>query len=205
VDNKNCSVMVSRASLRGLPITVYTTLVGMKMRDVELLQGLSFKDFCIHLPDKQGFAKIPITDEYLAVLTACFTTVQTSRGIAYSLFGELDDRVKAIVGDKVGVPANYMVSRSGLLSDYGLRVDKTGPVRCLCVGESEVLDHNVLLPDGRVVVCCMDFGMKYVLGNLLKQEYESLFVGKVADDIRQGLRGKSQILCHKCEYGVRNI
>ena len=39
-------------------------------------------------------------------------------------------------------------------------------------------DHNVLLPDGRVVICCMDYSLQHVIGNLEKQSYYELFQGE---------------------------
>ena len=36
------------------------------------------------------------------------------------------------------------------------------------------MNHNVLLPNGDVVLCCMDFGMQHVLGNLKRQSYEEI-------------------------------
>jgi hypothetical protein len=42
---------------------------------------------------------------------------------------------------------------------------------CNCV---ERLYHNVLLPNGDVSLCCMDYGLKYVLGNLYNQEYNDI-------------------------------
>ena len=37
------------------------------------------------------------------------------------------------------------------------------------------LQQNVLLPNGDVLLCCMDWGMKHVLGNLLTGDYSNLF------------------------------
>jgi len=46
-------------------------------------------------------------------------------------------------------------------------------------------DRNVLLPDGSVVLCCMDYDLKHVIGNLLKQTYAEMFAGeKLAELIK---------------------
>jgi hypothetical protein len=42
---------------------------------------------------------------------------------------------------------------------------------CNCI---ETLYHNVLLPDGRVSLCCMDYGLEQILGNLFEQEYDDI-------------------------------
>jgi radical SAM protein with 4Fe4S-binding SPASM domain len=36
-------------------------------------------------------------------------------------------------------------------------------------------DKNVLLPNGDIVLCCMDFSYKHIIGNLLKSSYEDIF------------------------------
>ena len=43
------------------------------------------------------------------------------------------------------------------------------PVGCL-----EKLYHNVVLPNGDVSLCCMDYGLEHIIGNLLDQEYEDV-------------------------------
>jgi hypothetical protein len=197
-NNKDCTTMVMLCKGR-FPITVYTTLVGMSIENVETMRDLKFENFSIHLPGSEGYENIPITDEYLKVLAAC----KERFNVTYASFGTLPQKVAEIVGEVPKTTPDLMVSRAGLLSCYGRNITIVGPVRCHNQWKNEMLDHNVLLPDGRVVVCCMDFGMKFVLGNLFEQSYESLFSGAAADNIRQGLRGRTQILCHKCEYGVQ--
>ena len=39
-------------------------------------------------------------------------------------------------------------------------------------------DQNVMLPNGDVVLCCMDYTLSVRLGNLLRQEYFELFSGE---------------------------
>ena len=198
-NNEYCTEMVERASKKFSKITIYTTLVGMTMEDARRLARLEFKVFCIHLPTTNKTENIPITEQYLDVLNECVDTIP---GITYAVFGPLPVDVKNIVGDLPATPPEHMVSRCGLVPNCGKNVVINGPVRCLSVGESEILDHNVLLPDGRVVLCCMDFGMTHVLGNLFTQTYESLFEGEEADKIRAGLRGEGTVICQYCEYGV---
>tara|TARA_Y100000004_G_C8744929_1_gene339909 strand:- start:217 stop:609 length:393 start_codon:yes stop_codon:yes gene_type:complete len=46
-----------------------------------------------------------------------------------------------------------------------------GPKTCGCIEE---LYHNVMLPNGDVSLCCMDYGLKHILGNMFTQEYEDV-------------------------------
>lgn len=196
--NKECISMVL-AALKRFVVVIYTTLVGMKMEDAKKIVGKKFKIFCVHLPNKEKMNQIEITGEYLAVLKKCMEIPN----INFNLCGTLPDEIEAIIGKKEGVTPAMQISRAGILQGFGRTVNHTGPIACPAQEGSDILDHNVILPDGRVVVCCMDFGMKYVLGNLFIQDYDSLFTGKTADDIRAGLRGEKQILCHNCEYAIK--
>jgi hypothetical protein len=60
---------------------------------------------------------------------------------------------------------------------------------CNCI---EDLYHNVVLPNGDVSLCCMDYGLKHILGNIYEQEYE--------DIIPRPLQCFS--LCQGCENGI---
>ena len=59
------------------------------------------------------------------------------------------------------------------------------------------MDHNVLLPDGTVLMCCMDYGMTGVFGNLLEQDYMDVIASPTACAMRGTLeRGES--ICRHC-------
>jgi hypothetical protein len=65
---------------------------------------------------------------------------------------------------------------------------------------------NVLLPNGDVVLCCNDYGMQHVLGNLLTDTYESLFRGKEFRKVVAGMKDdKSEILCRYCSERCMKI
>ena len=69
----------------------------------------------------------------------------------------------------------------------------------------KTLDFNVLLPNGNVTLCCMDYGLKHILGNLVTDSYESLFTGEEYKRIQAGLLdGDLDILCRTCKE-AKNI
>jgi hypothetical protein len=87
-----------------------------------------------------------------------------------------------------------VLSRGGNLFDSPKRKGRIG-----CASSWRNLDHNVLMPNGDVVLCCMDYGMKHVLGNLETDSYESLFKTEW-NIVRDGLDDESRdILCRHCE------
>ena len=68
-------------------------------------------------------------------------------------------------------------------------------------------DRNVLLPDGSVVLCCMDYDLKHIIGNLLTQTYEDIFQSKPLLDLI-AMNEKPEFdkcsICKSCE-NVRKI
>ena len=75
----------------------------------------------------------------------------------------------------------------------------------ICCERADNLDHNVLLPDGTVVLCCNDFGMEHVLGNLLNQDYCQILKSESMRQIKRGMNLDESIpiLCRKCMYAKK--
>lgn len=72
------------------------------------------------------------------------------------------------------------------------------------------MNHNVLLPDGRVLLCCMDYAMNHVLGNLIEMDYKDLFQTKIAEETKKAFREEKIVsICRKCEVAekinIRNL
>ena len=74
-------------------------------------------------------------------------------------------------------------------------IDNSKPLYCINCGV--LLNHNVLLPDGTVIMCCMDYGMTEVFGNLFTQNYYAVLNSNTAIAARQKM-SESDCLCRKC-------
>ena len=82
---------------------------------------------------------------------------------------------------------------------------KYGPLLCTKASNYgiDVIDQNVLLPNGDVCLCCMDYGMDHVLGNLLHQDYDSLFTGEKFLEVKEKMKAQdSDIMCRVCTKSV---
>lgn len=88
-----------------------------------------------------------------------------------------------------------LTSRAGNLWE----VDKyLGAVDC------QRIDCNVVLPDGTLVLCCSDWGMTQVLGNLINTHYDSDSLKINREKVRaMGKDPNSDIICRKCEMAVK--
>ena len=78
--NEQCTDMVCHAADEGFPIAIYTTLVGMSLKDFERIKDLDFDEFVLHVPDDKSNANIQITEEYLSLLYQV-----TGKAVVYSV------------------------------------------------------------------------------------------------------------------------
>ena len=160
----------------------------MKPEDVYRLRHVKFDDgpngsFCLHLPDEERIAKHPINANFLATMEA-FAALRHEFNSFYTMcMGMTIHHKIAHLFDYAVVP-NFW-NRSGNLNREVIvkpelakvwhRVlqsqTKKDAATCNCV---EKLYHNVMLPNGDVSLCCMDYGLEYILGNLFEQTYEEI-------------------------------
>jgi Iron-sulfur cluster-binding domain len=192
--NPACTDMVLHVVDKGHVTVVYTTAMGMTMQDVERLKGLRFKHLCLHLPDAEGRMTLPVTDDYLEVLVALAKSHPEHN---FALFGPLHPDVRRALGRDVPDSTVGLHSRAG-----NLDLNKV-PRRSGKLDTRHCINHNMLLPNGDVALCCQDYGLKHVLGNLLRQDYSSIFEGPEFVKLMRGMTDESiDILCRTCNIAL---
>lgn len=204
--NKHCSSMLVYAHDQGHPISVFTTGVGVSIADLESIIHIPFAGnpnggFVLHLPDSELLARHPITSGYIKTLEWIKDNHHRIQNFSIMTMGK---EVHPDVRHLFDWAPNYeMWSRAGnliresldkpqliALKDRWNSIYHTDKNRtCGCV---EHLYHNVLLPNGQVTLCCMDYGLDQVLGNLYEQSYEELIPEAQS----------CYDLCNYCENGV---
>ncbi len=203
--NPQCTRMILYTHEVGYKIAVNTTAVGMTTSDVEKISGIPFKKFCLHLPDVEGYAKITLNENYLKTLEAIIKG--NIRNCDFMAMGTLPPSVRIIIGKRHVFPTK-MLPRAGNLTnrnDVTIPHRLKGPIRCSrsLTGFS---DHNIVLPNGDVVLCCNDFGLQHVLGNLITSDYNALFTRDTYKLLRLGQEDDAvEILCRRCEYASSPI
>lgn len=85
------------------------------------------------------------------------------------------------------------ISRAGNL--FKTKRKKEG-LRC---SESNY-DNNIMMPNGDVYLCCMDYGLKHKLGNLLKTPFLKLNRKPPFEICRYCELSETSKLCEYCEY-----
>jgi len=160
--NPECTKMLFYAHKKGHKIKVFTTLIGMSSVDVELLSTIPLEYFCVHLPSEGNLESIMADESYLVNLCKL---CKSSISVDFLFKGEkLNPKVATLLNEcgKVAFQSNLSTRANNVeIKNAPLVKRKTGILTCL-----RKLRCNVLLPNGEVILCCPDWGMKHVLGNL---------------------------------------
>lgn len=158
----------------------------------------------LHVADKYGYAHIPLTDAYYENVEKIINAKKADGTPFVNMCNaqaEPDDRVKKICDGKYEI-FTEMTDRAGNLKDEKLICNeiKTGKLSCGNLGRD--MNSNILLSDGSVVLCCMDFGLKHVLGNIYEHSFEEIMNGTEMQRVKDGMNGDEtiDILCRKCSY-----
>ena len=203
--NKWTTDMLLYAHEKGHDVAVFTTGVGWTLDDVERIKHINFTKkenggFCLHLPDKDLIAKHPITNNLISVYKRFKELENEINGFYVMSMSEVHESVIDIFPD-AEIPKFW--SRAGnLLGEAIIKpelekwmyrvnhaVVNDNMSTCNCIEE---LYHNVVLPNGDVVLCCMDYDLKHILGNILEQDYEEIIPHPF----------QCFTLCNTCENGT---
>ncbi len=206
--NRDCIKMIEYAVDRGYQVGVYTTCVGLSRVECRRLINMPLKSFILHVPDEHNYAHIPITDEYWNVVNmlldatkkdgTLFIDSGSCQGVPLKEFMNVNNgRIRI---------ESYLHDRAGNLMSKNENMDSCGYIdgEIYCYHSRDRLDHNILLPDGTVLLCCMDYGMKHPIGNLMENTYEEIINGESLNDIRKSLKDDGRdLLCRKCTYAIK--
>jgi len=204
--HKECTDMLLYAHSQGHKITVFTTGIGMNPEDVIRLKDIPYAGdpnggFVLHLPDQEMIAKHPITEKYLKVLDKFAEHAGSIQNFRLMSMGELHEKVRDIFpqpGESAMWSRAGNLNREVILKPELLNLTDRfrsiyhGPEPHTC-GCEEKLYHNVLLPNGDVSLCCMDYGLEQILGNLFESEYDDIMPKPLS----------CFDLCNYCENAVK--
>jgi len=209
--------MVCYAHERGYKqIQVYTTLMNLSKEDIIRLSEIPFNPFVIHVPDTQGLTKIPFNDAYLEKVRLCVDL--NLSGFSATHYGYVRPELEDILGDNL--KTYKLLSRVGTVDKSKIppnipfaevENDFTGKkIKCKYQrltwreenGKVEVSGATpMVLPNGDLVLCCMDMAMKQIVGNLNEQTYSEVLAGTKLQRIAEtmAMKNDDRIICHKCE------
>lgn len=207
--NKETPEMIQYAYNAGrkFRIRLFTTLEGMTPESFKKIEDIPFEAVVLHAPDAEGYAKITLDSNYFKVLELVLNKKKRNgKPFIDSCNCQGTFHPEFVKHCNVSIPG---LNRKTKLHDRGGNLEEDflekkchkGPM--ICAGSFPVLNHFLLLPDGEVYLCCMDFGLKHNIGNLLYQSYAELRKSKELKKIKKGMIfGKNEnILCRTCTYG----
>lgn len=176
---------------KGHKIMVNTTLVGLTVENYDAIKHLPFKQFNIHCPsstfkEKIGVKKPPsyleggqreLSREWMELLVYIFNDNPNNLSLHYH--GGLHPQVEEIF-EYTGI--DYKKYTKGVVT--------SDRAQNLVDGGDNIIQHTkvpaeknirskcgrvfqpVLIPNGDLGLCCQDYGLKHVLGNLIEQTWE---------------------------------
>jgi Iron-sulfur cluster-binding domain len=171
--------MMEYARSEGHKLTLFSTLVGLTKEGIERIRNANPEVFVLHTPDNRGIAHIPDTDNYRELLSLAFRRLNVTGTSIMSSNFESNERA----GNCEKVKPRHV----------------RGPIMC------RKLDHPefVMLPDLRVVGCCMAWSLEWVVGSLRLQTFQEIIDGAEYQRVRRNrLALDGDTICRRCKWAT---
>ena len=201
--------MVLYAHSVGHPVELYSTLVGMTRESYQKIRDVPFRNVVLHIPDREDNSHFDLTPEYLELvnLVICDAMAGRFKIHAYSCHGEVHPAIVDLVHKSGIFIVSELHDRAGNVKKTDVKHTAHKKGRIWCARSGRKPDWSELLPDGTVCLCCMDFGVKYVLGNLLTQSYDQIMQGEAMRDLCLRMKGEKDgdCICRRCVFAENTV
>lgn len=217
--NPDATNMVTHAFEQFRNVAIYTTLQGLSPDAAALLidrfgsRVTPETPWVVHLPDAEGnMTGWKSSPAYRATLHRFieFQRDHAPAGLSFmtmSADGAVAEPIRDLLPEPLaafqGVSRVENLDRGDFSPAALLRpVRHDGAVLCR---STPFFDHNAMLPNGDVLLCCMDYGRAHVLGNLLRQSWEEIHAGPAMGAIRvQAMTptASDELICRRCHNAV---
>jgi len=184
--NPQCTELIEMACAGGRHVQLFTTGAGLTDESVERIIRAGLQRIFLHLPDAEGNMRMDVTADYVRRMMRLASEIPTT---AYWR-GSLHPSLAAIPAKELPIQ-----NRAGNLSDMK-PVLLGGNIRC----RASLLDHPNMLPDGRLVVCCQDWSMQHVLGNLAEKRWDEIVLDDPMLALQRAMASGADCLCRHCGY-----
>jgi hypothetical protein len=213
--NPHATAMLRHTLESGFSMAIYSTLYGLEAEDCDTVLRLlrahaaQMEVVCLHLPDQKGNMRgWKYSPQYEATLRGFVTLglsgilprfevmTMDAGGRLHPDLDHLGVQLGAWVGHtRAGNVDAHAVAGQAILD----MPERHGAVTC---SFTPFYDQNVCLPNGDVVLCCMDYSLKHKIGNLLGQEYYEMYASGglarlIAENMDPSFSRKS--LCKTCD------
>lgn len=189
--NPDTPKMMNIAHEKGHKIHLYSTMVGITEEGADILKNVNPQIIRIHVADPNAM-KI-VDDKWLESHEIFYNTGLKG---SYMAMGHVSEKVKNYLDSKgIIYEIPTMLSRGGNLHINKMHIN--GPIGCAM----DRWHQNVVLPDGNVYICCMDYGLTMPAGNLLDDDYRSIW--NKAEEYKNNHNPPENSICRSCEWAHR--
>ncbi len=204
-DSNDCSRASEEPSNRGL-YNASRALLG----EIKLLADIPFKRFCVHLPDGGGLMRISVDDQHLQRLNS--VAAAQIGGLEWMTLGEPHPLIEGSLGAHRSSDRVHTRAANVKIEALGVRVSISDATIAARTSDRPIICRrhriyaNVLMPNGDLQLCCMDYGLEEHLGNLGEASYRDIIRGeRFAGVIARLNDPNGKILCRRCEYALPGI
>ena len=216
LDCKDFTVISDFLHLKRYKQLISTTLVGSKVNQRYFLENMNYFDSGItfHLPDSEGLMKGKFDIEYSLFLEEVISNLVVNGIEKYQFFligndwhpcvKKVLEKYKSVIPEDRIVKAKYLNTRVSAVIplQFGLKQSEMA-----LSSDSEFycsykrLNQGVLLPNGKVTICCQDYGLEGVLGSLETETLDNIY-NVIENDVikREEFRKGNFSPCKKCEH-----
>ena len=218
-ENPETIKMIKYAHNKNFKISVYTSLRGLSINAIKEIEHIPFSDFIIHTPDQDRLLKLNVDDEYIKKINYLKNSKILNK--QFIVIGNPDENIiknidkdlkkwKIILRgnniDKANIPSNIEFQQQFIPS-----INDSTPVICSRILNDTraisptKLKNSIILPDGTVLLCCMDYGLEHILGNIYTQSFEDIMRSSSMIEIENSMLCKNnrKILCRHCEWAIQ--
>lgn len=206
--NPDCVEMLTLACEAGRNVSLYTTLEGATTEDIDKILKLPFQFVGLHVADEMNNAHITVTEEYYKNVERLINAEkENGEPFINDISAQANPlpRILEMCKGKYEVLVSLQ-DRAGNLEGTELAGRETmlTTEKITCCFSGPKLNNHVVLPDGTLLLCNMDYGMKHVLGNLKENTYDEIRNGEEMQKVFRGINGDESIdlLCRKCLFAM---
>jgi radical SAM protein with 4Fe4S-binding SPASM domain len=160
-----------------------------------MISGINFYPSVVHIPDNINFI---VEDEDKWIET--YKKYESQVNITENSFhiGRPSEKIQRATNWGISLPvcsrANTVDSQ--IIDPFPY---KKGKIRC------DNHEAGEVLPNGDVVLCCMDYGLKHKLGNLLVNSYEDILNSEEFKKVKLSMDDDNiESICRYCYKAVAN-
>ena len=206
---------------------ISTTMHGFTKSQEFMSKFNGFEEINFHLPDNENLMKLKVTDKYLSHLrnAIIYQSSINKKKVKIQVIGEnFEKNVEKLINDlldknillKENINITQKISsRSDSLDKqqlsslnfkkYELQSKNVSTNNILSSKKKyyycsvKRLNKSVLIPDGKLNICCMDYSLNGIVGDLNDQKLKDIYKFKNEDFRKEFIYGDLKS-CKKCEY-----